>query len=242
MKTKAHQIYKLADGSRVIGVTTVTGILNKPELVPWSNKLGLDGIEVGRFVDDKADIGTLAHAMVVDSMQGKTTDTKDYSANQIEQANWACDSFFNWQKKHDIVLIWAELPLVSETYQFGGQPDIYALVDGSVELIDLKTGNAIYKEHKIQVAGGYKILLDENNYGTIGQVRILNIPRTKNEHWGEVIIKLEQCKIFEETFLACLKVYKLLREINNDVVYPKKHKEKKNERLDLQMQSVQSGV
>ncbi|GAI86127.1 unnamed protein product, partial [marine sediment metagenome] len=37
------------------------GVLNKPALVPWANNLGLQGINVKDYVDDKADIGTLAH-------------------------------------------------------------------------------------------------------------------------------------------------------------------------------------
>ena len=41
---RAHQRYKIEDGTIVPGVTTVVGILNKPALVPWANKLGLEGI------------------------------------------------------------------------------------------------------------------------------------------------------------------------------------------------------
>jgi hypothetical protein len=43
--SKAHTIYKTAEGVRVPGATTITGLLNKPYLVPWANKLGLEGIE-----------------------------------------------------------------------------------------------------------------------------------------------------------------------------------------------------
>jgi hypothetical protein len=64
MKTKAHIIYKLADDSRVPGCTTICGILDKPALLEWANRIGLQGIEMRRYVDDKADIGTLAHDMI----------------------------------------------------------------------------------------------------------------------------------------------------------------------------------
>lgn len=33
--SKAHQVYKNREGKRVPGCTTITGVLNKPALVPW---------------------------------------------------------------------------------------------------------------------------------------------------------------------------------------------------------------
>ena len=63
-KSKAHQIYKLKDGTRVPGTTTITSILDKPALKFWANNLGLKGISVSKYVDNLADIGTLCHKMV----------------------------------------------------------------------------------------------------------------------------------------------------------------------------------
>ena len=48
---RQHTVYKLASGARVPGVTTVLSVLNKPALVPWANKLGLEGIDVRKYVD-----------------------------------------------------------------------------------------------------------------------------------------------------------------------------------------------
>ena len=47
MKYKAHTRYELKDGTYVPGTTTITGLENKPFLVPWANRLGLEGIAVG---------------------------------------------------------------------------------------------------------------------------------------------------------------------------------------------------
>jgi len=60
-RSKAHQRYKTSDGRPCVGVTTVTGKIAKPYLVNWANKLGLDGYDVGTYVDALARIGTLAH-------------------------------------------------------------------------------------------------------------------------------------------------------------------------------------
>jgi CRISPR/Cas system-associated exonuclease Cas4 (RecB family) len=222
MKTKSHTIYKTSDGTRVVGVTTVVNILAKPALIEWANRIGLAGIEVGRYVDDKADIGTLAHDMVVCHLKNEKVNTDDYSKNQIEQAEWACLSFFEWLKSHKIELIWAEKPLVHEALQYGGTGDIYATVDSKKELIDLKTGSGIYDEHKIQTCGGYVPLLESNGF-PVDKVRILNIPRTQNENWGEVILYPDQFKKYQDMFFACKKIYDLRKQLKGEVTYAKKH-------------------
>jgi hypothetical protein len=224
MKTKAHNVYRLADGTRVPGVTTIVGVLDKPALVEWANRLGLAGVEVRRYVDDKADIGTLAHDMVICDLMGEKSDTADYSENQIKQATWAVQSFYRWLDSHKVKLLWAERPLVSEVHHFGGKPDIYAMVDDCLELIDLKTGSGIYPEHLTQVSGGYGILLRESNE-PVERVRILNIPRTNNENWGELVVGDEQRELHEQLFLTCLNAYNLRKQIKGEVVYAKKHKE-----------------
>lgn len=226
MKTKAHESYKLANGEKVVGVTTVTNILAKPALIKWANNLGLQGIDSSRYVDDKADIGTLAHNMVMCYLSGAKVDTADYSANQIEQAEWACNSFFAWIKGHNIKLLESEKPLVSEVHKFGGKFDIYALLDDKRELIDLKTGSGIYDEHYTQVAGGYGLLMTENGY-EMERVRILNIPRTNNENWCEVVVSDEQVDVHQELFLALLKVYNLKKQAKEKTIYP--HKPKKGD-------------
>jgi len=222
-KTKAHTVYKLKDGTRVGGVTTIVGVLNKPALLDWANRIGLEGTEMKRYVDDKADIGTLAHDMVISKLKGTDCDTSDYSANQIEQATWAANSFWNWAKDRKIKPLICETPLVSEKYCFGGTEDIYAEIDDARELLDLKSGSGIYPEHITQVSGGYEILLEENGY-KIDRTRILNIPRTNNENWGELIVSDKQRELHRKLFLGCLNIYNLQKELRNEkVVYPKKH-------------------
>ena len=68
------QRYRLLDKSIVPGVTTILNVLSKPALVPWANKLGLQGIEVGKYVDALGEIGTLAHLMVENYLNTKMVD------------------------------------------------------------------------------------------------------------------------------------------------------------------------
>ena len=93
--------YKDKDGLRLAGVTTVTGQelgWNKGVLINWANKKGLEGIEVGKMVDDLALVGTLGHQLVMDTIMKKETNTSDYSENQIIRAKQCLDSYLNWAK------------------------------------------------------------------------------------------------------------------------------------------------
>jgi len=213
-KFKAHIQYKLKDGTRVPGVTTITGELgwNTRVLINWANRIGLEGIEAAKYTDDKADIGTLAHKFITDTLQGKKTNTDDYSKNQIEQAENSVTSFHNWYMQHKLEPILIENPLVSEIYMFGGTPDIYGIVDGVKTLIDLKTGKAIYDEYLIQT-GGYSILLEENKY-KVEKIIILNIPRATSEKFEvEEEANIGVCK---EIFLNCLSNYQLKKKIRKE--------------------------
>jgi hypothetical protein len=210
-KTKAHIRYKTADGKVVPGVTTVLGLMAKPALVPWANRLGLQGIDVSKYVDDKADIGTLGHAMVTDKLTGIVTDTKDFSQNQIDLAENCALSFWSWEKEHHIEeVFFCERPLVSEIHRFGGTLDIYAKINGRSEIIDLKTGSGIYPEHAWQVAT-LKVLLEEHGFRVDG-TRIINIPRTESKSFQEKVVTEKENEIGWKIFTALLSVYNLKKE------------------------------
>lgn len=216
-KTKAHTRYRLKPtenfpkGEIVPGVTTIVGVLDKPALVPWANKMGLKGIDTRKYVDDKADIGTLAHALIIGELMDEEIDTLDYSQQQIDAAENACLSFYEWQKGHSLLIIEAEKPLVSEIYGFGGKFDIYGTIDSKKELLDLKTGSGIWPEHYYQL-GGYLLLLEEHNY-RIDQIRILNIPRSENENFQEITLSGRMMELSKEMFLDCLSIYNRKKEV-----------------------------
>jgi hypothetical protein len=213
-KSQAHQRYRLKPtaewpkGQIVPGVTTIVNTLAKPALIPWANKLGLQGIDVGKYVDDKAEIGTLGHTMVEDLLQGKPTDFSDYTPNQKLAAENSVASFLNWQKNHKIEVIFVEKQLVSEEHKYGGTGDIYAKVDDVLELIEIKTGKGIWPEHYIQTAANFS-LLKENGF-QVDRCRILNIPRGEGESFVEAIVP--KLGINLEIFRHLLCVYQLRKE------------------------------
>lgn len=213
-KAKAHTIYKTSKG-RVPGVTTITGVLAKPALVPWANKLGLQGVEVAKYVDDLAEIGTLAHYMIECHVKNQIVvneiikpDLSDYSKNQIDSAETSFLKYLDWENKNDVKYIASELQLVSENHQYGGQVDIYAEVNGKKTLIDIKTCKAIYSDHYLQVGGGYAILLEENGY-KVDDVRIVRVGRSEEEGHEAEDKQVPLIDVNKKKFLLCREIYEL---------------------------------
>ena len=204
-KANAHQKYYTKDGILVPGVTTVLSVLAKPALIPWANKLGLQGIEVGKFVDSLGDVGTLCHNIIECYLKKQEVDYSDYTPNQRVLAENAAKKFFEWEKKNDFKVLKSELQLVSEKHFFGGTCDIYSELNGKKTLIDIKTSKACYSEHFTQVAA-YRLLLRENGY-LVEDTKILRIGREEAEGFDEKEVPL--IDIHEEKFLACLKILQI---------------------------------
>ena len=207
-KQKAHQIYKV-DGKRVPGVTTITGQLNKPALVPWAWNLGMEGVDWKSFRDQKGNIGTLAHYFILCYYKNLEPVTDDFSKNEIDAAENALLSFYEWEKSFPIEPIFVEKQLVSSLYRFGGTPDVIGKdKKGTIWLIDFKTGKNIYKEAFYQVAGGYTLLaIDMEKCLFIKNIKLLNIGRGEDEQFKEIIVKCEEIALYQKGFLNLLNFY-----------------------------------
>ena len=212
----AHKIYRLESGLIVPGVTSIIKEWSAGGefLVKWANNLGLEGIDSNKYRDETADIGKLAHAMIVEKLGSVKVDFSDYSENEIEQAQFAVHRFDNWTKEHKVKTIECEKELVSEKNEYGGTIDLIAMVDNIKESVDFKTGKQLYAKHYVQMAG-YDKLLIENDI-KVQRWRLLNIPRTNGEKfWEDVIDDEEQMRVFWNMFLSCREMYKIHKQIKN---------------------------
>lgn len=208
-KAKAHTRYETKDGTYVPGTTTITGLENKPFLVPWANKLGLEGISVGKYVDALANIGTLAHEIIEYELTERTIDLSDYTPNEITAAKNSVSKFHKWKEAHKLEVLKCELSLVSEAHKFGGTADIYCKLDGVLTLIDLKTGKAVYPEHFCQVSA-YEQLLIENGY-PVDDVRILRIGRDESEGFDDLGVPNRE--LHWDKFLRLRDIYYINKKI-----------------------------
>lgn len=205
-KTKVHTIYKTTDNVRVPNVTTVLGILNKPALLDWAWKMGLEGQDYKLVRDNAATIGTIAHYLILCHLKGTIPELDQYSKEDIDKAENSLLSYFEWEKGHTIKPILVEAALVSDKYCFGGTIDCYAEIDGSPGLIDHKTGKGIYDEMLYQLSA-YRQLLEEHGY-PVDNCRILRIGRTEDENFEERFVGNGKLSTGWEIFKSCLDIYR----------------------------------
>lgn len=186
-KFQTHQKYKLKDGTLVVGVTTITGQLAKPQLVHWAYNLAVDGIKYWEVTNEAKNIGTIVHYMVECKLKGIIPDSsilKDYTQNQIETAKLSYDNFLKWFKTHDIKVLAVELQLVSEKFRYGETIDFMAEIDSVLCLVDIKSGKGIYDDMKYQLTA-YKQLYEEIYKKKIERVYIIHIPHIENKNFVE---------------------------------------------------------
>jgi hypothetical protein len=182
-RSRTHTRYYSASGKLLPGVTTVLNVLAKPALIPWANNLGLQGIKVGAYVDVLAQIGTIAHEMILCHLKNRKFETNGHPADLIDKAENSFLSYLTWEKHHLVETLDCEIPLVSEIYGYGGTIDFFGMIDRVFTVKDFKTAKAIWPEHLYQVAA-YRQLLIENGH-PVEQTGILQIGRSEDEGFSE---------------------------------------------------------
>ena len=213
-KAKQHQIYRQDNGNRVAGITTIVKALGNPQvLINWSNRLGLEGMEVGKYVDELADIGSCVHYLVECDLQDAEPDLGDFSANQLGQAKQCMTKFYDWKAQHNLVTIAMEHPLVSNIHAFGGTGDWFGLYDGDLSYIDFKTSKACYLEQKVQAVACTK-LWEENTGDLPKHAKILRLGRSMDEGFEDITVPEEMKAPMWEAFTLCCKIYELKKIID----------------------------
>ena len=201
---KEHITYKDKDGNKLVGTTTALGILAKPALYGWYFKMGKQGENPYKKKDAAANVGTIAHAMIMCHLRDWEIDTSNLIPEAVSIAENCVLSYYEWEKNLNLEPILIEEPLISKL-GYGGMIDLYAKANGQLWLIDFKTSSGIYKDMFYQVAA-YKNLLEESNR-VVDKTIILNIGKKEDDTF--------QVKTFNglddefEIFKHCLGIYKL---------------------------------
>ena len=207
-KAPPRRRYRTADGESVPGVTTVTGLLAKPSLVRWANKLGLQGIDAGAYTERTARVGSLAHAMISAALLGEDFAAPDAAPEELEQARRSLAQFLAWREGHSLRPVHCESAFVSERLRYGGTVDCYCVLDGEPVLLDFKTGRSIYPEYFVQLAA-YAQLLREQGF-PVRELRVLRLGG-EGEDWEEKSVR-EPEKWFS-VFESLLRIYYLKKEL-----------------------------
>ena len=166
-----HHRYYLGE-KQLTGVTTILGVLAKPQLLPWASKeaceyvqqnlKSMDELEsvlakaknaYAQKRDKAADIGTLAHSWISDYIGGK-------NPKRNEEIAIITDNFLKWVEEAKPKFLASEKVVHSKQHWFAGTLDFIAEIGGKQYLGDIKTGSGIYQEMWWQTSG-YQLALEE---------------------------------------------------------------------------------
>ena len=230
---------------RLVGVTTVIDVLGKPALINWAVDITVgflrehiellrDGTissdqiledakaEAERIKEQSANIGNIIHQWCSDYINGKKP-----AMPEDEQAVRGCTNFLDWVNEYNVKFLWSEKIVYSKKYGYVGTADIGAMIKNKKYLIDIKTGNALYPEVKLQTGAYLKALVEESAESYAGRWAL----RISKENEQEYMARMGKKKylkvippyaIFEaifldsepdilardfENYLACLMIY-----------------------------------
>lgn len=212
--------YRNKAGDKLPGVTTICGLLAKPALIPWAYKSGreherleMQGKPAPKHlydvVDKAAEIGTLAHACCEQLIKGGPA--VEIPDDCKEKVGKAVQAFQDWRSQAGVAFAAVEVPLVSETYQYGGTLDFICEIQGRLCLGDFKTSGGVYPEMLLQLAA-YQQLWNENfpNRPLCEEAYILRMSKeTADFAWH----KYTDLTVELETFLRLRLVYEAMNAI-----------------------------
>lgn len=118
----------------------------------WAYSQGKAGVNFRDTTQKAADVGTITHQMVEDSLHGRTFDPAPYRTELIAKAEPAFAAYQKWARGFQLEIVATEIQLVSELYRCGGTPDAVGYTLGELSLLDWKTSANVYDEYVIQIS------------------------------------------------------------------------------------------
>lgn len=211
-RTKAHITYKLKNGQRVPGASTIAKIGEDPSaLLYWAWDLGKQGIDYKKAREQAADIGTLAHFMIQCHLRGEEADLSEFSHADQDKAETAFIKFLEFWDANKFQPVAVEVPLVSETYGFGGTIDLLARDANGLCLLDWKTSKAIYRPYLIQLAMYQELWNEHNPKDQIARRAIIRVG--KEEAMDLEVRWLSDMRPYFEAAVAQLTLYRAFQRL-----------------------------
>lgn len=207
--------YYNSQGRRVPAVTTICRQLgwSTDNLLGWANRVGLEGLTLDQAREPAANIGQIAHAMAEAYIKGETLDTSKVAPELLEPAQRSFGEYKEWHDQNVVEVLACEVPLVSETLQYGGRMDL-VFIDrqGRVVMSDLKTGSGLYGDQLVQVAG-YGILWGEHHSDRpIERYQLIRVDRD-GKGVDFTARTADAMAPAREAFRLCRQLYRLQKEI-----------------------------
>lgn len=156
------------DGVEYPRVTTILGIIDRPELRYWYAKVGAN--EAKRISDEAKQFGTDFHSLCHEINLGEHRRRTWHPPSQFKDMAYA---YINWMSENLEEISHVEHQLISKTHVFGGTADLIARPRGKdgPYILDIKTSKSPSVEWPLQLAA-YSIAAEENGIPIVGKAVI----------------------------------------------------------------------
>lgn len=145
-------------------VSQLIGLLDKPNLLKWANKIGLEGIKLEDYRKASTGDGDNIHKQIENDLK-----------HGIAFDNPAFQSF---KSRYEVV----QVEPVIECEHYRGRADVVMRRNDQLYLFDFKNANAIYFEQKLQLVA-YKRVLKVDRIGIVNTTYFTeNIVDLLSEH------------------------------------------------------------
>lgn len=203
-----HVPYFNSKHEEVPSVTMVLKLLYKDGLLEWANYIGKRGIDYTRFLNDRANFGSLIHEM----LEADLTDRKPNvicGENILVEAKEVIEKFKILKSDLKISNVQTEISMSCEDY--GGTADLICDIeteDGPVKILgDFKTSKTIYDTQFVQL-GAYLNLIKINMPETYEAIKLCAIITVSRDKVVMKYLTKENCeKYFTTMFLKLLDTY-----------------------------------
>lgn len=221
-----HRYY--LDGTAMTGVTTILGVIAKPQLIKWSADMAVDYIDSrateffnnptkfkeimeearkawSKKRDDSADLGKEIHSDIEQYIKAKIAG-ESYTTDKPQVQH-----FINWADKHNVQFIASEEQVYSVKLFVAGTYDFSCIIDGRKYLCDLKTGNSLYPEYFYQCAA-YRMMAEEMGQTDFKGSILVRIGRDGKFNEDEDVIISESYEDEKEAFLSAHTLYRITQK------------------------------
>ncbi len=214
--TKPSRHIYMMNGQRTRSVTGIIGLKDKSmALVPWSQeetakcllqvleaKAVIDREQIirGAFASDRAkekaaSLGSAVHDWCEEYINHKLKKGKNPGMPNDPAVISGVTSFMEWEESNQVKFLWSEKVLYSRKHDYMGKADFGAIVNGERCICDLKTGNGMYKEVRLQLAAYRFADEEETKIKYDGRWAIQIAKETEQEYYARMELK-NQIKIF----------------------------------------------
>lgn len=195
---KRNNQYYIRDNDKdyvLPAVTDILSVINKPALITWAGRLAakialaepfLNADEViGKVYGTRnkaADVGKTIHSLIHSLIENKNIDVEGLP----KEIEGYARAFLGFYYEHRPKFLKTEQTVYSIDWGFAGTLDlIMAMKDGSVWVVDIKTGKGIYREFELQLCA-YAVACEEMRLATIDHTGILHLKPDRTYSFVEV--------------------------------------------------------